>query len=1022
MFQEQKKLFGERIDQFQNRLKEYIYEDSIELSAEYAKVDSIQEYKGKFVPITKGTKWGKNWERAWFHIKGKIPVEWKGKNVVARLQLGGEGLVFDENGTPKQSISVHTIWPSHEFIRERVDITENAKGGKKINFTVEVSAGQLLGLTLSGDKANMVAETYGNYEATIDELSLAVFRKDIQDLFYDVFVLNNQMKSLDKKSVRRNRILYTFQKAMNCFDHSPVGIAKIKNILKTELDKTASDSDLTAAAVGHAHLDTAWLWPLNETLRKCARTFVNQIENIEKYPNYIFGASQPQHYQFVKDNYPKLYKKIKEKVKEGRWEVQGGMWVEADCNLPGGESLVRQILHGKNFFLDEFGIDVKNLWIPDVFGYSATMPQIIKKSGMDYFITQKLSWNQFNKFPHHTFKWQGIDGTDVITHFPPEDNYNSELLPSALKKAQENFDENYVLDEFLSLFGIGDGGGGATEKIIETGLRCQDLENCPKVKFDSAQNFLDRLGKNSDELQTWVGELYMEGHRGTLTTHGYNKKMNRFMELRMRELEILYSSIDFANYPAKEFDEMWKTILLNQFHDIIPGSSITPVYEDSRKQYEKIKLLSEELLEKVGDLLFQKSDNSLTIINTLSFPYTRPIKLPKDWTSYNITESTGSELKIQYEDIPIIQINIPALSAVTLKKSGRRNSAKLCLPETLVLENDLIRYEFDDNGQIISAFDKEVKRDIFIGKQKGNRIKLFEDRPANWDAWDIDIYYEQGLLQDVEAVSMEKIACGEVRKGMEIDFNIGKSTIQQKIYLNVNSKQLDFETEVDWNEDHKLLRVEFEVDIYSENALFEIQYGMISRNTHRNTSEDMAKFEVAGHRWADLSEDNYGVALLNDCKYGYKIHKNEISLSLLRAPTLPDPKADRGFHKFTYSFLPHENSFSIENVHRAAVELNQKVQIFNNMKNKNFKIPYKIMEPEIILETIKRAEKENTKILRFYNNSNKRIVSKIPIEKNAIEIYEADLMENNLEKINNRDGQIELSFKAFEIKTIKINI
>ncbi len=1020
MFREQKKIFEKRIDRFQDRLIEFVYENPIELQAEFAKTDSIREYDGIYKPITKGTKWGKNWERAWFHIKGKIPVEWKDKYVVARLKLGGEGLVFDESGAPCQSISIHTIWPNFEFVRERVDITKKAKGGEEVKLTAEVSAGQLFGLVLEKDKANIKAQNYGNYEAEIEELSLAIFREDIQALYYDVLALNNLMKGLDQKSVRRNRILYTFQQAINCFENSPEKINQSRNILKKELDKKATSSDLTTIAVGHAHLDTAWLWPLSETLRKCARTFINQLENIEKYPDYIFGASQPQHYLFVKKNYPEIYQKIKKQVKAGRWELQGGMWVEADCNLISGESLVRQILHGKNFFLDEFGVDVKNLWLPDVFGYSAAMPQIIRKSGMEYFVTQKLSWNQFNKFPHHTFKWQGIDGSEVITHFPPENDYNSQLLPSSLKKASENFSENHVLDEFLTLFGIGDGGGGATEQIIETGLRCHNLENSPKVKFDKAQNFLDRLGEKKDHLHTWSGELYLEVHRGTLTTQAYNKKMNRFMELRMRALEILYSALNFSDYPVADFDKMWKTILLNQFHDIIPGSSITPVYKDSRKQYEDLKSQSDNFLEKVAGLLFRKDENYITVVNTLSFPFTRPFKLPEEWKNFNVKETSGLKIKIQHEDVTVVQVDIPGLSAITLQKDGVGKPVEFSKPDKYVLENDFIRYEFDKNGQIKSAFDKEAGRNVFQEGQRGNKILLYEDRPINWDAWDIDFYYENELWQQAEVTKMEKMCCGNVRQGIKIEYKIGNSAIVQKIILNENSKQLDFESNVDWQEDHKLLRTEFEVDIYSETALYEIQYGMIRRGTHRNTSDDMAKFEVVGHRWADLSEANYGVALLNDCKYGYKIHKNAISLSLLRSPTSPDPEADRGKHQFTYSFLPHSGNFSVENVHRASAELNQKVLLFPNYKNEKFDIAYHIQEPEIILETIKKAENENARIVRLYNNSNKRIKTTIPVDKNAKEIFVADLMENNQKKLKIKNGKVELNFNIFEIITLKI--
>lgn len=1026
MVDNERKLYEQRIEVFLKRLKSLFYEKEIPIEAKYCKFDPIVPFEkrltGQYKPIKAGDKWGKNWERAWFHLKASVPNEWNGKNVVARINLGGESLVFSDDGTPISGLSFHTLWLMSEFVRDRLPITDCARGGEKIDLWVEATAAQLFGLKLEEDGGILNPVTYRNYEATVQYVNLAIFRKDIWDLYLDCIVLNDQMKVLPEKSVRRSRILSALMKAIDWFHDDEKSVQRSRDYLKQELKKKSSASDLTTRAVGHAHLDTAWLWPLHETIRKCARTFSSQIQLIEKYPEYIFGASQAQHYVFVKEYYPTLYEKIKEKIAEGRWEVQGAMWVEADCNLINGESMVRQILYGKNFFRDDFGVDIKNLWLPDVFGYSAAMPQILKKSGVDYFVTQKLSWNQFNRFPHHTFIWRGIDGSEVITHFPPEDNYGSDLRPSRLKYAQENFDEHAYLDEFLSLFGVGDGGSGPTEEMIETGLRERDLENCPRVVFSHAQQFLDQLVDKKDELPRWVGELYFELHRGTLTTQAYNKKMNRYMELKLRELEFLFSMLPLEHYPNEQLNEMWRKVLLNQFHDIIPGSSISSVYEHCRKDYESLKKQADLLTQAAGELLFDKDENALCFFNTLSFTYKRPVVLPESWLGYEILDEAGNLIVTQAEnDKEVTLVEIPSLSSITLrkaKKTDQRNN--LSQTKQLILENDLIRYEFTDQGTIKSAFDKEENKEIIVEGKFGNVLSLYEDRPANWDAWDIDIYYENQLLENAQLVSQQWICNGPIRQGIQQLFKIGKSTVIQKVYLATNSRRLDFETEVNWLETHKMLRVAFHVNVCSDTATFEIQYGHVKRNTHRNTSWDMAKFEVVGHRFADLSDKDYGVALLNDCKYGYKILDNVIDLNLLRAPTMPDPFADIGLHSFTYSLLPHNNEMIASDVLSEAAQLNQPPTNFPGFDGRAIKLPFSLDNNNVLLEVIKKAEKENATILRLYEPKGKQANVNLAISKQNLKVFETDLMENNQKELILENGLIKLRFNPFEIKTLKV--
>lgn len=1029
MFKEQENLYEVRIDRFVDRLSQLVYKDWNELHGSYfLHEEETVNYEDRLEvepePINIGDEWGNNFQRAWFHIEGNIPAELRNEKIYALVNLGSEGLVYTNQGIPYQSISIHTIWDLEEFKREVIPINDQLIKNGKIDFWIEATAGQLFGLKLQVDNGNRKPERFGQYNASLNKLNLATCNQELKHIYYDFWTLNQLMKALPEEDVRRKRILYSLHTAINAYESSEKNLETVKSILARELSKRSSESSLKTTAVGHAHLDTAWLWPQDETIRKCARTFSNQIRNCEKYNAFIFGASSAQHYAFVKQYYPQLYQQIKKKVEQGKWEIQGGMWVEADCNLISGESLIRQILYGKLFFQEEFGIDVNYLWLPDVFGYSAAMPQIIKKSGMDYFVTQKLSWNQFNKFPHNTFRWEGLDGTEVITHFPPEDDYNSTLDPEGLKKSQQNFSENYFLDEYLTLFGIGDGGGGPTEKIIETGLRCQDLEGLPQIKFNKAGNFLKKLATHKDQLHKWTGELYLELHRGTFTTHAYNKKMNRLLENEMRELEILYSVGARQKYPSNKLDKMWKQLLKNQFHDIIPGSSITPVYEDCRKEYRELSKTAEKLKNNFAHKVFEKDNNKMSFVNSLSFKYSNYHVLPQDWNDYEVLDENGNQVDTQLENENlIINLGIPALATKVLKKGKKINrTQEKYNTKELVLENELIRYKLNARGQIVRAFDKGTQREIINQEQPGNNLKLYEDRPVNWDAWDIDIFYEECFQENAKLEETNIIAKGKVRSGLRFKLKVGNSKIKQEVYLSRNSKRLDFQTEIDWQEDHKLLRVHFPVNINADYASYDIQYGNVKRPTHRNSSRDMAKFEVIGHKYADLSENNYGVALLNNCKYGYKVYQNDISLSLLRAPTSPDPYADRGEHKFTYSLYPHKNNLINSKVVAEAYQLNSRASQFNGFDLNKFSIPFHLTNEEIILEVIKQCEYDDNLILRLYEPYGKRSETTLSFRYNNItNVYETDMMEKIVSTLKCIDNKVQLSFSPFEIKTLKID-
>lgn len=1008
----------QRIEKWYKHLYEMVVYKKTTFNAEFGWTKDHIPFKNKeslsFKPIREGENWGKKWESAWFHLSSEIPETHKGEKLATELDFSGEGLVFTPSGEIIQGITNGAIWDQN-FLRTRVLLDEKFIKDGKVELWVETAANSLFGVHTEENPEVESPKRHGWFDAKVEKIRFGIYDDDIWKLYLDARILIGLVKKLEENSVRRHRAILALNNCINMFNNSRENSQKARESLKGELSKSAAPSDLTVSAIGHAHIDTGWLWPVKETVRKCARTFATQLDLIKRYPDYIFGASQPQHYQFMKDHYPDLFQEIKKAVKSGNWEVQGGMWVEADCNLISGESMVRQFLHGKNFFKDEFDVEVDNLWLPDVFGYSAAMPQILKKSGVNYFLTQKMSWSQFNDFPHQTFNWRGIDGTEVLTHFPPENTYNSELDTEFLLPAQSTFKEKDKLDEFISLFGVGDGGGGPKPENIELGRRMANLENAPKVHFDTAVNFFDRLNGQKDKLDTWVGELYLELHRGTLTTHGLVKKQNRKLENKLRTVEMLWSCLPMDKYPLEKLDGLWKKVLLNQFHDIIPGSSINLVYQTTHKEYTEVHSGCDELLDAASKLLFNQDKDSIVLVNTLSYRWKGLVLLPSSFEGYSIVDEEGNDVLVHKSNEGYsIDVNLDGLSMNSFKKAEEKK-LEVQSSSDFILENDFIKYEFDEKGALISAYDKEANKEAM--KEPGNVFSLYEDIPNNWDAWDIDFFYRDALIETGAVESIKLSSSSKILKQLEISLSIGNSKIQQVISLSSHSKRLDFKTNVHWNESHKMLRVHFPVAITSDQATFDIQYGYVKRNTHRNTSWDKAKFEVVGHKYADLSDHDYGVALLNDCKYGYMVLDNILDLNLLRSPSNPDPDADLGDHEFTYSFLPHNNDLIRSNVISEASCLNQKPLLFEGFTS-TAQIPVKLSGRGVELTVLKKAEKEDAWVLRVVETHGRSSHGSLFIEGS---ITECDLIEwSELSEPQNIRGEMPLYLKPFEVKTFKV--
>lgn len=1012
-----------RAKKFHERLKEQILAETLVFSASYRHcrepVPFAERLKGDFRRIQEGEKWGCDWESAWFHLTGTVPASWAGKTVVCNLELGGEGLLFDESGCPVYSFSNGCAHNAH-FKRMVYPLVKSAKGGEKLELWVEASASHLFGLNQKVDPADKCPDRYGSADGKANLMQMAAFEGEVFGLAMDVDVLVDLLSDLPADSVRYSRVMNAINKAINAYGENSRNAAKARACLKPEFDRKAADTELTSITVGHAHIDTGWLWPVRETIRKCARTFSAQIALIDRYPGYIFGASQPQHYAFTKAHYPALYEKIKNKVKEGTWELQGGMWVEADCNVTSGESLVRQVLHGKNFYMDEFGHDVRNLWIPDVFGYAAAMPQIMKKCGVDFFLTQKISWSQFNRFPHHTFKWRGIDGTEMITHFPPEDSYNSILNPAGQRRAERKFAENHFLDEFMCLFGIGDGGGGPTPEMLERGERLHNMADCPKLTYGTAQAFFDRLQKHEDELEVWMGELYLELHRGTLTTQALVKKMNRKCELRLREVEYLCSFLPLPAYPRDTFDRLWKVLLINQFHDILPGSSITEVYKVTHAEHIAIMKELGEIEREAAQTLFTDNADAVTLVNTLSVAYRGVVELPQGWDGCKAKAGSGEVVAVQKQDGKTLAlVKIAANGLLQLEKAA--GAAATVSGKDLVLENALVRYTFAKDGTLVSAYDKTAACAIMDAGDKGNLFSLYEDRPNNWDAWDIDIFYDEQLSGHAEYVDASAVAAGPVQGVLKFVLTIGSSKIEQTVTLSANSKRLDFATTIDWHEKHRMLRVAFPTAIRTDKAIFDIQYGYAERATHDSTSWDMAKFEVAAHRYADLSDRDYGVALLNDCKYGYKVKENVLDLNLLRSPTYPDPDADQGRHELVYALLPHEGTLIESDVMAEAACLNQGVLAFAGKAIGKAAAPVCLESEGISLEVLKKSEKSETRVIRLVETKGRRSKGTLRFSTPAT-FEEVDMMEWNVIGETGSGVSLNVTLKPFEIRTYRLTI
>ncbi|MGC9041420.1 MAG: alpha-mannosidase [Roseiflexus sp.] len=801
-------------------------------------------------------------------------------------------------------------------------------------------------------------------------------------------------------------------------------------------------------ATGHAHMDVAWLWPLWRTHQKIAHTVATALHLMERYPEYHFSMSQPQTYAFLKQDDPELYERLRQRVAEGRFEPVGAMWLEPDCNVTGGESLVRQVIHGIRFFENEFGPIEHIVWLPDVFGYSAALPQIMRLAGISCFMTTKISWNQFNRMPYDTFRWRGIDGSEVLAHFvtatsaPVKPNpteaqfytYNGSMLPSEVFGTWNHYRQKDINDEVLYIYGHGDGGGGPTEEMLELARVMADLPGFPVVQPGRVEQYFQRLRQrvwNNPRLPVWVGELYLEYHRGTYTSQARTKQNNRQAELLLREAEWLnaWAVTHGAINRQADLDAAWRTVLLNQFHDILPGSSVPLVYVESEHQFAEVRDTVETVRHAaITDLTGSHSNGAaphLAVFNGLAWDRTECVAIPlEDLRQPLIEGPTQVVEQIDGTRALLVEATVPAFGYAALRAARHPSPPAQFITRRDYLASDEFRIEFDANGEIGSLYDARYEREIIAEGAAGNQLVLYEDRPMFWDAWDIDPFYLEKPYPIHNISEWRVIEEGPLRATVEIARRFGRSMIRQRISLWHNNRRIDFETEVDWQERQNLLRVLFPLRLNAARATCEIQFGAVERPTHRNTSWDWARFEVCAHRWIDLSEGGYGVALLNNGKYGHSLLHNTLGISLLKSAVIPDPQADRGLHRFIYSLLPHAGDWREAQVTRRAYELNaplHPVTVAGEIPAEGRSFLH-VDSDHVIVETIKTADDGDGLIVRMYEAHNQRGQVRLEFGQPVESAVEVDLLERETGPVTVDGRTVRCNVRPFEIKTIRVRL
>ncbi|GAB3523450.1 alpha-mannosidase [Arthrobacter monumenti] len=966
-------------------------------------VPFAEAVSNSFLPFSIGSAWGKPWGTVWFHATGSIPPQWateadtRAELVVdlgftsAQSGFQAEGTVYTPTGRIVKAV---------EPLNRAVTLNINDDGA--VDLYIEAAANPNVAQdfvftpTPYGDKA-----TAGDEQLyRLNQLDIALLDVPVWELQQDFTALVGLLEQLPPSSPRRAEILRALDRVVDAMDPDDVSgtAATGRAILEPVMAKPATASAHRLHAVGHAHIDSAWLWPTRETVRKVARTFSNVCDLIDANPKFVFAASSAQQYAWLKESYPELFNRVKEKVASGNFVPVGGMWVESDTNLPGGEALARQFVAGKNFFLREFSIDCEEVWLPDSFGYSAALPQIVAAAGAKWFLTQKISWNETNVMPHHTFNWEGIDGTRIFTHFPPVDTYNSDLGGEELARAERQYAEKGIGTTSLVPFGYGDGGGGPTREMLAAAKRVESLEGSPTVTLSSPRTFFQDAESEYPEPPVWSGELYLEFHRGTYTSQARTKRGNRRSEHLLREAELWATTATVrtgAAYPAEALEKIWHTVLLQQFHDILPGTSIAWVHQEAERNYADVVARLEAIIDTAARALLGDGEETASLNAS---PY----------------EVSG----------------VPAMSGARLTTPTETSNRITEVDDGFVADNGKVRMRVDHAGLIRSIVDLAADRELVPAGAAANLLQLHRDTPTQWDAWDIDEHYRRNTEDLSGAVKLE-VARGEVQDALRITREFGASRLVQTLRLEDDDPTINISTEVDWHEQKKLLKLAFPLDVHADRAASEIQFGHVYRPTHANTSWDAARFETSAHRWVHVGEEDYGVAVANDSTYGHDITRTRaesrgntttVRLSLLRAPKFPDPQADQGEHTMNVSL---RIGASIPDAVREGYRMNLPVRTVTGVASSTAAPLFSVSNPAIVVEAVKMAEDgSNDVVVRLYEAHGTRARGTVAADFPVASIIETDLLEREVSASGitaHSDGAAKLELRPFQLVTLRFS-
>jgi alpha-mannosidase len=948
-----------------------------------------------YEPAHVGQRWGAPWGTTWFRVRAQVPHAHAGRPVDLRLDLGFdpdrtgfhvEGLVYRGDGSTVKGLNPRNQW---------VRVADEAVGGEHVELFVEAASNPLL---LGGGGFDFRPSPLGDPLTAgrepryrIDRAELAVFEQEVWELQQDLEVLGQLAAELPLEDARRWQVLRSVDRALDRIDVGdiPGTAAEARAELKGVLADPARSSAHRISAVGHAHIDSAWLWPVRETVRKVARTCSNVVSLMADHPELVYAMSSAQQFAWLKEHRPEVWAGVVERVREGRFVPVGGMWVESDTNMPGGEALARQLNHGKRFFLDELGIETREVWLPDSFGYTAALPQLIALSGSRWFLTQKISWNTTNRFPHHSFRWEGLDGTRVFTHFPPADTYGSEVSGAEVAHAARNFSDKGAATRSLLPFGWGDGGGGPTREMLARAARLRDLDGSARVEVERPDAFFEKAEAEYPDAPVWVGELYLEMHRGTYTSQAKTKQGNRRSEHLLREAELWAATAAVrtgAAYPAAALDRIWKAVLLNQFHDILPGSSIGWVHREAVETY---AALAQELEAVIGE-----AQRALAGVG---------------------------DVEVAFNASPHERSGVAALGAGPVVTAGPVQVR--AEGDGFVVDNGLVTARVDARGLLTSVVDRASGRESLAPGSAGNLLQLHPDTPVRFDAWDVDAYYRNVGRDLTDADSVEA-----VEGGVRVVRRIGQSTVTQLVTLPAGEARVDVDTEVDWREREQILKAGFDLDVSTDHSTSEVQFGHVRRPTHTNTSWDAAKFEICAHRWLHVGEPGFGAAVVNDSTYGHDVTRRDregggtttqVRLSLLRAPQSPDPVADLGVHRLRYGLVP---GASVGDAVREGYRVNLPLRRVRGAGD--------AVEPlvavdgdGVYVEAVKLADDgSGDVVVRLYEGLGRRCSARVRARFEHSGGYAVDLLERPLETPGVADegaGGVALALRPFQVVTLR---